>query len=590
MSAGSKHPAKHLDKERRIKIYLWSVTIITLLYLPMSITRGALPNYIGLAGALTCFFSGLIVVYKKKQVTAGSYLYLIGSYISVLSASFGDGLSESNVLWLMTCIPLAVTYLLPLRVAVVTTVICALSMIGVTFIDIAYQLPTLVPAREHEVLFLRLITLGVIAGYAIHSVRNWQRQVTQLEVQSKELEIARHVAEDASQAKSRFLANMSHELRTPMNGILGMTKHLIDARVPSHEQAQTLETVHRCGENLLSILNDILDLSKVEAGKLDFVDETINLRSIALEVQSIFLAKANSAGVELKVSGGTTNCYHRGDASRIRQVLSNIVGNAVKFSDRGTVEIGISFHEAVQRAEGKLQQVNIAVSDQGIGICETQLESLFGEFEQASSRTSVERGGTGLGLAISKRFIETMGGRISVESQLGHGTSVYLELPLPVATKAQVQELRQAKEMSPALRSLESMQVLVVDDNEVNRKVASLHLSSLGATVESANDGRAALEMVKAGTYDIVLMDVRMPVMDGLTATRRIRALRSAQQAQVPIVALTANAFPEDQARCQEAGMNAYLAKPFKREELLDCLEGLRLSSSNHEAEHGKAA
>lgn len=511
-----------------------------------------------------------------------AYCYLVGSYISLLVASFTDGLSHSDVLWLISCLPLAASYLFPLRVAIANTAFCAFCIIAITLYDKTHDVEQILNSGPFDLLGLRLITLCIVSGYAIHSMSNWQRQVRQLEKQSKELEVAHHLAEDANRAKSRFLANMSHEIRTPMNGILGMTKHLMDSRVPPHEQAQTLETIHRCGENLLAILNDILDLSKVEAGKLDFIEETINLRQIALEVQSVFLAKANTRGLELLVKGPTHTEYHRGDASRLRQVLSNIVGNAVKFSDRGSIEIHIELNEKLSSERGDMREVFISVSDEGIGMSENALESLFTEFEQGSSRTSIERGGTGLGLAISRRFVETMGGKIHVDSQLGRGTCFCVELPLLIANQEQIYESQSLSDGMSSHTSMHNRKVLVVDDNAVNCKVASLHFAALGAQVDLAHDGKEAVEKVEQENYDLVLMDVRMPVMGGLAATRAIRRMK-APRCDLPIVAITANAFAEDKARCFEAGMNAYLAKPFRREDLLACLDELELGPATQQ-------
>ncbi len=375
---------------------------------------------------------------------------------------------------------------------------------------------------------------------------------------NEELIGARDAALAASRAKSEFLANMSHEIRTPMNGVLGMADLLLTGDLPA-EPRHYAETIRSSGEALLAILNDILDLSKIEAGKMEFEAVPFDPRRCVDDVAALMDGRARERGVSLTALA-TEAVPPRvvGDPSRLRQVLLNLVGNAVKFTKEGEVALRVGV------AEGELL---FEVADTGIGIPEAAKSQLFDAFTQADASTSRRFGGTGLGLAISRRLVEGMGGEIGVESVEGEGTAFWFTLPLArVDGEAEVTEAAPATVVRP-------LHLLLAEDNAVNRLVATKCVERLGHTVEAVNDGRAAVAAWQAGRFDAVLMDCQMPEMDGYQATVEIRRLEQEGAGRgTPIIALTAHAMAGDRERCLAAGMDEYVAKPLRGEELAAAL------------------
>jgi len=381
----------------------------------------------------------------------------------------------------------------------------------------------------------------------------------------RDLDEARADAHAASDAKGRFLANMSHEIRTPISGVIGTTELLLDTQL-SAEQRELAGAALRSAHALLDIVNDVLDLSKIEAGKLaietiDFaVDPVLDL------VRDVFAVRAAEAGIELRIRRRPdVPAWLRGDPVQLRHVLLNLVGNAVKFTPRGEVDVEVS---SVPCPDGRCD-VRFAVRDTGIGIPHDRIASLFDEFTQADGSTTRRFGGTGLGLTIARHLVALMGGSIEVTSRPGEGSTFSFRLPLEAGRPqtAQADARLGADAANLALPEAVSGRVLVVDDQPVNRTVVVRLLEKLGCTVDSAADGSEALAAVSKQEYDLVLMDCQMPVMDGFEATGQIRRLGGAGQ-RVPIVALTANALAGDRERCLAAGMNDYLTKPIRRAQL----------------------
>ncbi|HYC05354.1 MAG TPA: ATP-binding protein [Azospirillaceae bacterium] len=416
-------------------------------------------------------------------------------------------------------------------------------------------------AAQFDLEFAGLALAGVFyAGFLLRFGNLSARRVREMFKLQFDLLDAKEAADQANRAKTAYLATISHEIRTPMTGMLGLTRLLLETQL-SPRQREYARTMHDSGEALLSILNDVLDLSKVEAGRMDIEAVDFDPRRLVQGVASLMEGRAAEKDLTLESHvAEAVPARLTGDPLRLRQVLVNLVGNAIKFTESGGVRIAVE----VEPLPHGCVTLGVVVSDTGIGIPEEARDRLFETFAQADSGISRRFGGSGLGLAISQKLIRAMGGEIGFRSSPGAGSDFWFTVPLPVA-----EQVPEAAAAAP-LAEVPSLAILVAEDVTANQMVLEAFLRSRGHRVTLVSDGRAAVRAVAEGRFDLVLMDMQMARLDGIAATRAIRALPDSDRAGVPIIATTANATSADASLCRQAGMNGFVAKPILPEKLFD--------------------
>lgn len=420
-----------------------------------------------------------------------------------------------------------------------------------------------------------------------------EQMANELETANTKLIDARNTALTATRLKSEFLANMSHEIRTPMNGVVGMLSLLADTRLDV-DQLELIKTADASADALLRIINDILDISKIEAGKLSVEYEPFNPNEVIDSCLMLFQEKAQTKNLRLTRTGQQLPASVMGDAIRIRQILTNLISNALKFTNEGSVTL----ETLILKKNSHSPKACIRISDTGIGMTDEHLSKLFQPFVQADGSTSRRFGGTGLGLSISRKLAELMGGEIMCTSNYGKGSVFTLLFPIESSFSSSADFGSDPTLASQASSNLvcsetnsccESPIILVVEDNLVNKEVARRYLNRLNCKSDFAFNGQEAIEMLKVGDYDMILMDCQMPVMDGYEATRKIRqGAAGDDKSSIFISAMTANAMAGDRKKCLEAGMDAYITKPIRKYDLLEVLNQCQMQ--NHRAELSASA
>ncbi len=396
----------------------------------------------------------------------------------------------------------------------------------------------------------------------IYIIKFLQKQINKAKELEGQLILSKEIAENAALTKSQFLSTMSHEIRTPMNAVIGFT-HLLLQLDPRPEQAEYLKLLKFSAENLLVLINDILDFSKIEAGKIEFEEADFNIKDLVGNIRLALLQKANEKNILLKLLiDQDLPDIVKGDPVRLGQILTNLISNAVKFTDKGKVTITASLQERLE----DYTIIDFEVADTGIGIAADKLDHIFESFTQAAADTTRKFGGTGLGLTITKRLLDMMGSEIKVKSELGMGSVFYFSLKIKNSAAQFVNS--SIDQLTIIERSLKGVKILIAEDNQINVILAKQYMKLWDIECDVAENGLMALALVQTNDYDLVLMDLQMPEMDGYQTTTAIRALPGERFKNLPIIALTASAMLDIKDKAFIVGMNDYISKPFNPNDL----------------------